>query len=428
MKNWDAVKQCGAGVARGRKQSTAGGMEFERKEIRIVNLTAKQAFLGIGLCSGLLFLPGAVPRPVAQENSARLHLNVDLVQLNVAVIDKKGDYITGLRPGDFKVTEDKIPEKIATFEEGNQLINPTDADSDSEAASTPENRVKVRPTPARAAKEDGSAAVSLAAPAAALASPAGASVFILFDTSNYMYHGFVYAQDAITDFIRSMANEDRIAFYSYSRDLSRAAMLSVNRFDIVRGVRSTVAGDDAALYNCLLLTVEDAAPLRGRKAIVVFSNGPDNASSVPPEDVAELAQSTGTIIYIISTEAAQREPISTAAFERVSRATGGKAYFANNWRDEQKAFASIKDDLAHLYTLSYYPKTNPNRGFRTITVKLVGNDLQKYRIRTRDGYSLQQASVNQTDYAAAAPADSNSDVTDPKSNSADPKSNAADPK
>lgn len=405
-----------------------------------MNLTAKQAFLGVGLCSGLLFLPGAVPRPVAQENSTRLHLNVDLVQLNVAVIDKKGDYITGLRPGDFKVTEDKIPEKIATFEEGSQLINQTDSDSDSdsEAASTPENRGKVRPTPARAAKEDssaavaakedGPAAVSLAAPAAALASPAGASVFILFDTSNYMYHGFVYAQDAITDFIRSMANEDRIAFYSYSRDLSRAAMLSVNRFDIVRGVRSTVAGDDAALYNCLLLTVEDAAPLRGRKAIVVFSNGPDNASSVPPEDVAELAQSTGTIIYIISTEAAQREPISTAAFERVSRATGGKAYFANNWRDEQKAFASIKDDLAHLYTLSYYPKTNPNRGFRTITVKLVGKDLQKYRIRTRDGYSLQQASVNQTDYAAAAPADSNSDVADPKSNAADPKPAAADPK
>jgi hypothetical protein len=37
--------------------------------------------------------------------------------------------------------------------------------------------------------------------------------------------------------------------------------------------------------------VKDAAPLTGRKAIVVFSNGPDNASSIPPEDVAELAQS-----------------------------------------------------------------------------------------------------------------------------------------
>lgn len=376
-----------------------------------MNLTAKQTFLGIGLCSGLLFIPGAAPRPAGQESTARLRLNVDLVQLNIAVTDSKGDYITGLRPGDFKITEDKIPEKIATFEEGNQLVN--QVGSDSEAASTPDDRGKVKPTPARALAEGAAAVESKAIPAVALANPAGASVFILFDTSNYMYHGFVYAQDAIADFIRSMAGEDRIAFYSYSRDLSRAALLSANRFDIVRGVRSTVAGDDAALYNSLLLTVEDAAPLRGRKAIVVFSNGPDNASTVPPEDVAELAQSTGTIIYIISTEESQHEPVSAAAFERVSHATGGKAYFANNWRDEQKAFAAIKDDLGHLYTLSYYPQPNPNRGFRTITVKLLGNDLQKYRVRSREGYSLQQAAVNQQDYSAAAPSVPASDATDP---------------
>src|SRR5262249_10559415 len=109
----------------------------------------------------------------------------------------------------------------------------------------------------------------------------GANVFVLFDTSNYMYHGFVFAQDAISDFIRSLEGANRIAFYSYSRDLLRAAKLTNQRSDVLRGVRSTVAGDDAALYNCLLLTVKDAAQYTGRKVIVVFSNGPDNASIVP---------------------------------------------------------------------------------------------------------------------------------------------------
>jgi Ca-activated chloride channel homolog len=179
-----------------------------------------------------------------------------------------------------------------------------------------------------------------------------------------------------------------VALYSYSRDLDRVTALTSDRSQILRGVRSTVAGDDAALYNCLLLTVKDAAQLQGRKAIVVFSNGPDNSSLVPPEDVAELAQSTGTIIYMISTQQAEAEPISTAVFERMSKVTGGKAYFAKSWRDERQAFASIRDDLAHLYTLSYYPQPNPNRGWRTITVKLVGKNLQKYHIRTRDGYRL----------------------------------------
>jgi Ca-activated chloride channel family protein len=91
---------------------------------------------------------------------------------------------------------------------------------------------------------------------------------------------------------------------------------------------------------------------------------------------------------MISTRDAQAEPVSSAVFERMSKATGGKAYFAKSWKDEKDAFASIREDLAHLYSLSYYPQPNPNRGWRTITVKLVGENAKKYRIRTRDGYRV----------------------------------------
>ncbi len=78
--------------------------------------------------------------------------------------------------------------------------------------------------------------------------------------------------------------------------------------------------------------------------------------------------------------------MSSAVFDRMTAATGGKAYFAKNWRDENKAFAAIRDDLAHLYSLSYYPKANTNSGWRAITVKLVGDRLKKYKVRTRNGY------------------------------------------
>jgi len=77
--------------------------------------------------------------------------------------------------------------------------------------------------------------------------------------------------------------------------------------------------------------------------------------------------------------------VSAAVFERMTAATGGKAYFAKNWREEKQAFASIHDDLAHLYAVSYYPRANPNRGWREISVKLVG-EKKKYHIRTRNGY------------------------------------------
>jgi Ca-activated chloride channel homolog len=333
----------------------------------------KRYFFTIGL-SLIAIAPIALAPCVAQQSESDIHVIVNMVQVNVAVTDDKGNYVTGLHPEDFFITEDGIAEKIATFEEGNGPARRVEAD--------PETSAKA----GMQANGDPSSG-SMGDLAGTLASQiAGSDVFILFDTSNYMYRGFVFAQDAIADFVRSLETADKVAFYSYSRDLSRSASLTADRSMVLRGVRSTVAGDDAALYNCLLLTVKDAAQYKGRKVIVVFSNGPDNSSVVPPEDVAELAQSTGTAIYMISTQQAQLEPVSTAVFERMTAATGGKAYFAKTWKDEKRAFASIRDDLAHLYTLNYYPKANPNRGWRAIQVKVVGEKDRKYHIRTRNGY------------------------------------------
>jgi Ca-activated chloride channel family protein len=339
----------------------------------------RRTTLGCCLIFSCFFVQRTGSQSPAQD-PMKLRVNVVLVQLNIAVTDSKGNYVTGLRPEDFVITEDKIPQKFSTFEESRE--------------SAPGSKEVARPGQVSALET--AHEVAEPDPPPHVDSTAGlpfqhlneASVFVLFDTSNYMYRSFVFAQDAITDFVRSMDDASKIAFYSYCRDLSRAIQLTSDRFRLINGVRSTVAGDDAALYNSLLLTVKDAAPLKGRKAIVVFSNGPDNASSIPPEDVAELAQSTGTIIYILSTRQAQEDPVSAAAFERMSKVSGGKAYFAKNWREEKQAFASIREDLVHLYTLSYYPQANPNRGWRSIKVTLAGKSLQKYRVRTRDGYRL----------------------------------------
>jgi len=341
---------------------------------------------GIVACAALVLLLGLALAPHAQQNAPPpapppdnsaagnadgnadndtvFRVNVDMVQLNVAVIDKKGNYVTGLNPSDFEILEDKTPQKMATFEEGNQepltVLNPAQTPSDPSGA------------------KPGAAPAQLGA--------TGANVFILFDTSNYMYRGFVFAQDAISDFVRSLDGTAKIALYSYSRDVSRAALLTSDRDQVLRGVRSTVAGADAALYNALLMVLKDAGRYSGRKIIVAFSNGPDNASMVPPEGVGELAQSEGVPIYMISTREANKDPVSTAVFERMSTATGGQAYFAKNWEEQQHAFASVREDLAHLYALSYYPQPNPNRGWRTITVKLLGEKLKNFHVRTRDGY------------------------------------------
>ncbi len=318
---------------------------------------------------------------------------VSMVQLNVAVTDEKGNYVTSLRPSDFDIAEDGIPQSLATFEEGNEgPQNVLNAAKDSSQPAEPDGGSLTdhrRDDPPRG----GAQTDSMQGIASKIS---GSNVFILFDTSNYMFRGrgFVFAQDSIAEFVRTLDHPYQVAFYSYSRDFYRAASLTPDRSQVLRGVRETVNGDDSALYNALLMTLKDAAQYSGRKVVVVFSNGPDNSSMVSPEDVDELAQSEGVPIYMVSTREAKLDAASAAVFSRMTASTGGEAYFAKSWKDQRDAFSSIREDLAHLYFMSYYPQTNPNRGWRTISVKLTNPKYKKYRIRTRSGYRPIPARVN----------------------------------
>ena len=142
----------------------------------------------------------------AQDDSTNIRVNVDLVQLNVAVTDSKGNYISGLGPENFAITEDKIPERIATFEEGNeparQVLQP--GRSCSRQTGRARHAIGRENKFAGSGREDCRQEPSRRTVGEDVADPAladsGANVFVLFDTSNYMYRGFVFAQDAITRF------------------------------------------------------------------------------------------------------------------------------------------------------------------------------------------------------------------------------------
>ena len=296
---------------------------------------------------------------------------VDLVVLSFTITDGKGHYINGLKPGDFRVFEDGIPEKISTFAEGNKQAMQVLDDG------------TLRPLINQPGAGEPSGKPGLDPRSDAFI---GTNVFVLFDTSNFMYRGFVYAEDAIADFVRGLDRADSIALYTFSRNLSRAASLTRDRGEAINGLRKAVAGDDTALYNTLLLTLRDAAKVPGRKVVIVFSNGPDNASMVAPDDVRAVAEDEGIPIYVISTNEVNKDSISSGVFKRITTRTGGKAYWAKTWQKQVEAFESIREDLGNSYTVTYYPAANPNEGFRKISVEIMSDVGKKYRVRSRPGY------------------------------------------
>ena len=311
------------------------------------------------------------------QDQTTFHVKVDMVVMSFTVTDQKGKYVNGLKPRDFKVFEDDIPQKMATFAEGNH------------APLQVLDNGQTKPLHmGSAAMEPGGIpdpnVINLRSD-----SP-GTNVFVLFDTSNYMYRGFVYASDAIADFIRGLDRADSVAVYTYSRNLNRAVPLNRDRSLAIAGLRNAVAGDDSALYNSLLLTLRDAAKVPGRKVVIVFSNGPDNASMVAPDDVRAVAEDEGIPIYVISTNELNKDPMSSSIFKRISTNTGGKSYFAKTWQKQVEAFESIREDLGNSYTLTYYPQPNPNDGFRRIHIEVTSEAAKKFKIRARPGYRPQR--------------------------------------
>lgn len=311
------------------------------------------------------------------QDQTTFRVKVDMVILGFTVTDNKGKYVNGLKPKDFVIYEDDIVEKLSTFAEGNhpplQVVE--------------NNELKPMHSAAPVSGEGGAPnpdAIDLRSDST------GTNVFVLFDTSNYMYRGFVYASDAISDFIRGLDRADSVAVYTYSRNLNRAVPLNRDRNLAIAGLRKAVAGDDSALYNCLLLTLRDAAKIPGRKVVIVFSNGPDNASMVAPDDVRAVAEDEGIPIYVISTSEVSKDQISSNIFKRISTNTGGKSYFAKTWQKQVEAFESIREDLGNSYTVTYYPQPNANEGFRQIRVELTSEAMKKYKVRARPGYRPQR--------------------------------------
>ena len=319
---------------------------------------SRRAFIGAGAGGALLYAQDP-QHPV-------FRVKVDMVVLSFQITDSKNHYVNGLKPGDFKIYEDGILQRVSTFAEG---------------ASTP-----------MAVNPDGSTHPMVEANKAELPGMdkpdafVGTNVFVLFDTSNFMYRGFVYAEDAIADFVRGLDHADSVAVYTFSRNLSRAATLTRDHGTAIQGLRTSVAGDDTALYNALLLTLRDAAKVPGRKVVIVFSNGPDNASMVAPDDVRAVAEDEGIPIYVISTTEVNKDPISSSVFRRIATRTGGKAYWARTWQKQVEAFEDIREDMSNSYTITYYPASNPNEGFRKINVEIVSDPGKKYRVHSRPGY------------------------------------------
>lgn len=296
-------------------------------------------------------------QPAAQQTvSPRYRIDVNLVAVTFTVADARGRPVHGLRAADIRLSEDGIPQQIAALVEGSGVVQ-----------SGPPG---IRP---------------------------GTAVFILFDTSNHMYGNIPYVCDAIADFLRRLDPADAVAIYTFSRNLSRAAPLTSDRGAARAGLALNVSvGDDTSLFDCLLLTLRDAAKVPGQKTVVVFSNGHDNSSRLSPEDVGAVAVNEGIPVYVVSVLDPAKNYLMARTLDQLTSSTGGKLYLAGKWQAEAQALAAIREQIGASYTAYYYPSGNSKNAFRRLAVEVVRPGGKGYEVRSRCGYQPRKSPASES--------------------------------
>lgn len=146
-----------------------------------------------------------------------------------------------------------------------------------------------------------------------------------------------------------------------------------------------------ALWHGLYYTAAQLKPVTGRKAIVVLSDGMDTASDVSLNDLIDLSQSAGVVVYSIKYASPMRFLSITAAIiqaasrglNRLSRETGG-LMFPNPGHKTDEVFSRIESDLRNLYVLGFVPPEDARDGkFHKLDVTTLRPD---FLVRARSGY------------------------------------------
>lgn len=297
----------------------------------------------------------ARPKGSKPEENFTLAVDIELVNLDVVVTDKKGNFIPELTAKNFRVFEDKVEQKVTNF-------SPT------------------------------SAPLTV--------------VMVLESTRNLAWWWYDDAVMPAAYFIQMLRPDDWAAVVAYNlnpRILSDFTQNKRELFGSLTGMSFPVS-QESNLFDALRFTLDRLDEVDGKKAVLLVSTGVDTFSRITFSSALKRVQATDAVIYCLGIGKRGRlnnEPYMGATtrltylqadnqLKTFAKVTGGKAWFPRWQQDHPAILRQVGIELRNQYSLGYV-STNADRNgkFRKIKVEIVdenGKRVKKVKARTRTGY------------------------------------------
>jgi VWFA-related protein len=215
---------------------------------------------------------------------------------------------------------------------------------------------------------------------------------VLIDTSTSIRTRFQFEQQAATEFLLQIVKPQTDKAFVMGFDVTPDYKQDwTNNLDsLSTGVATLRPGGGTALFDAVYSACRDKLldASRGqepvRKAMVLISDGDDNQSHAYLDDAIKECQRAETIIYAISTNVSPSRDRGDDTLEKMSEATGGRAFFPKNIEEMPVSFQAIQDELRSQYALVYKPADFKTDGaFRPVYLFCLD---RRYLVRVRKGY------------------------------------------
>jgi Ca-activated chloride channel family protein len=278
-----------------------------------------------------LFLGAAVAFS-GVETYAQFTSGVNLVEVYVTVTDGRGEPVTGLTPADFSVADDGVPQSVSAFAAGEFPLALAIGIDRSFSMAGRDNRLAV-------------------------------------------------ARSAARTLVGELRAGDQVMVVAIGGETAIAAPLSADRAATLIAIDRLDAWGSTPLYDATLAAIDAIQPARGRRALVLLSDGTDRDSATTAADLVQRARARDVLVYPVAVG-----PTRPPVFAELAAATGGRSFFVRDPPSLARTMRVIAKELRFQYLLGYVPARERAQEptWHAIDVAVRRPEV---RVRAREGYT-----------------------------------------
>lgn len=312
--------------------------------------------------------PPDKPKKIEGMPDYSIRVDVPLVNLDVSVITKNGQFVPGLKKENFKVYEDGQAQAISNF-----------------------------------AQQE---------------APITAVLLIEFASTNYQY--LYDALNASYTFASGLKKDDWVAVVAYDMKPQILVDFTQNKRAILAALNTLrIPGfSERNLFDSLYDTLDRIDRIDGHKYVILVSTGQDTFSKINLDQIMKKIKATPNVsIYAISIGRALREwadahgmvgGIRQTDFLQAdnqmntfARMTGGRAYFPRFEAEMPEIFHDIAADIRNEYNIAYHPTNTKLDGtYRKLKVDIIGPDGSPLKIHDQKGKEVKYQVIAREGYTA----------------------------